>query len=54
MRVVLSVAAGKISSVTLLRRLSTYSRRNKHLQGVPGVRPGYPHDPTAAGASTDI
>jgi TnpA family transposase len=28
MRVVLSVAAGKISSVTLLRRLSTYSRRN--------------------------
>lgn len=28
MRVVLSVAAGKISSATLLRRLSTYSRRN--------------------------
>lgn len=28
MRIVLSVAAGKISSVTLLRRLSTYSRRN--------------------------
>lgn len=28
MRVVLSVAAGKISSVTLLCRLSTYSRRN--------------------------
>jgi Tn3 transposase DDE domain len=28
MRVVLSVAAGKISSVTWLRRLSTYSRRN--------------------------
>ncbi len=28
MRVVLSIAAGKISSVTLLRRLSTYSRRN--------------------------
>jgi hypothetical protein len=28
MRVVLSVAAGTISSVTLLRRLSTYSRRN--------------------------
>jgi TnpA family transposase len=28
MRVVLSIQAGKISSVTLLRRLSTYSRRN--------------------------
>ena len=28
MRVVLSVAEGKISSATLLRRLSTYSRRN--------------------------
>jgi TnpA family transposase len=28
MRVALSIQAGKISSVTLLRRLSTYSRRN--------------------------
>lgn len=28
MRVVLSVQEGKISSATLLRRLSTYSRRN--------------------------
>jgi TnpA family transposase len=28
MRVVLSIAEGKISSATLLRRLSTYSRRN--------------------------
>ncbi|MGH3826352.1 MAG: transposase [Pseudonocardiaceae bacterium] len=30
MRVVLSIAEGKISSVTLLRRLSTYSRRNNY------------------------
>jgi hypothetical protein len=29
MRVVLSVQEGKISSATLLRRLSTHSRRNK-------------------------
>lgn len=28
MRVVLSIQEGKISSATLLRRLSTYSRRN--------------------------
>jgi TnpA family transposase len=28
MRVVLSVQEGKISSITLLQRLSTYSRRN--------------------------
>ncbi|HEY6423742.1 MAG TPA: transposase [Pseudonocardiaceae bacterium] len=30
MRVVLSIAEGKISSATLLRRLSTYSRRNNY------------------------
>ena len=42
MQVVLSVAAGKISPVTLRRRLSTHSRRNKLLHSVPRGREGHP------------
>ena len=42
MRVVLSVQEGKISSATLLRRLSTYSRRNNIYQAFREIGLGFP------------
>ena len=47
MRVVLSVQEGKISSATLLRRLSTYSRRNNIYQASRD-RPRHPDRAAAA------
>lgn len=48
---VLSIQEGKISSVTLLRRLSTYSRRNNFYKAFR-ERPGPPSHSTPASASS--
>ena len=43
LQVALSIQAGKISSATLLRKLGTYSRKNRLYLAAREVGPGDPH-----------